>query len=82
MAIFSKNRLLSKSNVKTPTKGEKTFNLYLRNGPNPASFCSFSFFSYDIYSTNLNINYKSIDGVLGTRTQGGRMVSYGGTPNF
>ena len=44
------------------------------NGPNPASFSLFSFFSQDKYSTNLTINDKSIDGVLGTRTQGGRMV--------
>ena len=43
-------------------------------GSNPASFCLFSFFSHDKYSTNLTINDKSIDSVLGTRTQGGRMV--------
>ena len=42
--------------------------------PKPASFCLFSFFSYDKYSTNLTINDKNIYGVLGTRTQGGRMV--------
>ena len=33
----------------------------------------FSFFSHDKYSTN-TINDKSIDGVLGTQAQGGRMV--------
>ena len=44
------------------------------NGPNLASFCLFSFFSHDKYSTNLTINYKSVDGVLGTRTWGGRIV--------
>ena len=50
----------------------KTLLLFL-NGPNPASFCLFSYFSYDKYSTN-TINEKSVDGVLGTRTQGSRMV--------
>ena len=33
------------------------------NGPYSASFCLFLFFSHDKYST---INYKSIDGVIGT----------------
>ena len=51
----------------------KLFNL-LKNGPNPASFCLFSFFSHDKFSTNLTVNDKSVDGVLGTRTQCGRMV--------
>ena len=36
-------------------------------------FVYFVFFSHYKYSTN-NINYKSIDGVIGTRTWGGRMV--------
>ena len=36
-------------------------------------FCLLSFFSHDKYSTN-TINEKSIEGVLGTRTRGGRMV--------
>ena len=40
-----------------------------------ASFCLFLFFSHDKYSTNLTKNEKSIDGVLGTRTRGGKMVS-------
>ena len=39
------------------------------NGPNPASFCLFSFFSHDKYSTYLTINDKRV----GTQTQGGRM---------
>ena len=50
-------------------------NLFL-NGPNPASFCLISFFSHIArtkYSTNLTINVKSIDGVLGSQTQGSRM---------
>ena len=33
-----------------------------------------SFFSHDKYSSNLTINDKSIDGVLGTRTRGSNMV--------
>ena len=41
------------------------------NGPTPASFCLFSFFSHDKYSTNLTVDDKSIDGLLGTRTRGG-----------
>ena len=49
------------------------------NGPNPASFCFFSFFSHDKYITNLTINDKSVDGVLRTRTRGGGMV---GTDEF
>ena len=36
-------------------------------------FVYFSFFSHDNYITNLTINDKSVDGVLGTQTQGGRM---------
>ena len=36
------------------------------NGPNPASFCLFLFFSHEKYSTKLTINGKRIDGVLGT----------------
>ena len=36
-------------------------------------FVLFAFFSYDKYSTNTK-NEKSIDGVVGTQTQGGRMV--------
>ena len=46
---------------------------FFKNGQNPASFCLFLFFSIDKHYTN-TINEKSIDGVLGTRTQGGRMV--------
>ena len=42
-------------------------------GPNPASFCFFSFFSHDKYSTNLS-KIESVDGVLWIRTRGGRMV--------
>ena len=40
----------------------------------PGLFLFISFFSHDKYSTKLTINYKSIDGMLGTQTQGGRMV--------
>ena len=44
------------------------------NGPNSTSFCLFSFFSHDKQSTNLTKNDKSVDGLLGTRTRGSRMV--------
>ena len=47
---------------------------FLKIGPNSASFCLFSFFSHDKYRTNLTIKDKSIDGVLGAQTRGGRMV--------
>ena len=40
----------------------------------PGLFLFILFFSLDKYSTNLIINDKSLDGVLGTRTRGGRMV--------
>ena len=60
----------------SPKCFEKEF--FLKSGPNPASFCLFSFFSHDKYSTNLTINYKSVDGVLGTQTQGSRMVGADG----
>ena len=43
----------------------------LKNGPIPASFCLFSSFQNFIILNNIDI---SIDGVLGIRTQGGRMV--------
>ena len=46
---------------------------FKKNGQTTASFCLFSFFSPDKYSKN-TINDKNVDGVLGTRTQGGRMV--------
>ena len=42
-------------------------------GQTPAYFRLFSFFSYDKSSTN-TLNDKSVDGVLGTWTQGGGMV--------
>ena len=47
--------------------------IFKNNGPNPASFCSFSLFLHDKCSTN-TINEKCVTGVLGTRTQDGRMV--------
>ena len=40
----------------------------------PGLFLFFSFFSHHKYRTNLTINYIIVDGVLGTRTRGGRMV--------
>ena len=50
---------------------DTSLHLVLKKRPNPASFCLFSFFLHDKYIT---INDKSIDGVLGTQTRGGRMV--------
>ena len=41
------------------------------NGPNPAFFVYFR--SFHKAKTNLTLIYKSIDGVFGTQTQGGRM---------
>ena len=46
---------------------------FLKKWTKPGLFCLFLFFSHDKYSTN-NINEKSVDGVLGTRTRGSRMV--------
>ena len=46
----------------------------LFDGSNQASFCLFSFFPQDKYSTNLTINENSKDFVHGTRTHGGGMV--------
>ena len=50
------------------------FDIHFINRPNPTSICSFSFFPHDKNITNLTINYKNIDGSLGTQTRGGRMV--------
>ena len=57
----------------------KMTRFFLKNGPNLASFCLFSFFSHDkysaVYSTNLTVNDKSVDGVFRwSRTRCGRMV--------
>ena len=54
--------------------------MFLTNEPITASFCLFSFFSRDKYSTNWTKNDKSIDGVLETQTRGGRMVCLGLKP--
>ena len=42
---------------------------FYKNGPYPASFSH----RMDKYSTNLTINDKSVYGMLGSRTRGGRM---------
>ena len=59
---------------------------FFKKWPHSVSFCLFQLFWDDEYSANI-INDKSIDGVLGTRTRGGRMAGavestelYGGTP--
>ena len=51
-----------------------TNRFFLKNGPNPPSFCLFLLFSQDKYSINVTINYKGVDGMLGTRTQGSKMI--------
>ena len=55
-------------------KSSRLVLISLKNGPNPASFCLFLFFSHDKYSTKFTVRDKSVDGVNGTQTQGGRMV--------
>ena len=45
-----------------------TVEVFLKMGQTQPSFCLFSFFSPDKYSTNLTINDKSIDCVLGAQT--------------
>ena len=47
--------------------------MVFKNGPNLASFLFYFRFLHDKYNTN-TINDKSVDGVLGTQTCGGRMV--------
>ena len=54
-------------------KHQEAYDLF-KNGPNPASFCLFSFFSQHKYIANLILNYESVYGVLGTGTQGGKKV--------
>ena len=61
-------------------KFDKLIYLFL-NGPNLASFCSFLLFSHDKNSKNLTLLDKSVEGVLGTRTQGGKMGN-GGNPFY
>ena len=57
----------------TPPSSWASFVNFL-NGPNPASFCLFSFSLRTNIAQILTINEKSIDGVLGTQTRGGRLV--------
>ena len=57
--------------IKIPTLNHSNIFLFFKNGPIPASFCLFSYFSH--YNFN-NTNWKSIDGVLGIRTHGHRML--------
>ena len=52
----------------TPPSSWASFVNFL-NGPNPASFCLFSFSLRTNIAQILTINEKSIDGVLGTRTR-------------
>ena len=67
----------SADSVEDKTKPDKirakVWNIF--NGPNLSSFCLFLFFSQcrDKYSTNVTVNDKSVDVVLGTRTPGDRI---------
>ena len=62
--------------------------IFLKYGPNPASFCLFFFFSQckGKYYTNLTFNDLSVDGVLGLEPGAAgwksqmNPLSYGGTP--
>ena len=47
---------------------------FKQNGPNPASFVYFRPFHNTMTNTVHNLTNKYIDGVLGTRTWGGRVV--------
>ena len=60
--------------LQRPVLWNNYINFFLKKWAKPGLFLFISFFSHDKYSTNLTINDKSIDGVLGTRTRGGRMV--------
>ena len=74
-ASLKPRNVYSNTYIRTQVKVQRY--QFVLNGPNPASFCLFSFCSRDKYSTNLTVNDKYIDDVLGTRTQGGRMVDKG-----
>ena len=66
--------LIKNSSSPSAFRGSAKNLFFCKNGPNPASFLFlFSFFSHDKDSTN-TLNEKGVDGVLGTRTRGGRMV--------
>ena len=59
-----------------PSFGQIKNDLIFKNGPNPAPFCFIFVLIHNSktnYSTNLTINDKSLDGVLGTRTWCGSM---------
>ena len=58
----------------TQAQHQHFFIIIFLNGPDTAAFYLFSFFSHNKYSTNLTLIYKSINGVLGTRTRHDRMV--------
>ena len=63
---------LNKFCRKTISENDKNMQNVLINGPNPASFCLFSFFSQckDKYSTNFTVVYgKSVNDVFGTQTR-------------
>ena len=58
----------------TAQKSLKSHDLDLKIGQVRPLFIYFRFFSNDKYSTNLALNDKNIDCVLGTRYRGGRIM--------
>ena len=66
-----------KQNCKRVSVNQASVKLFFKMDQTWPLFGLFSFFSQckDKYNTNFTINDKSIDGVLGSRTQGGMMES-------
>ena len=69
------NHLVSWNKQKRGGERPTLYCFFFLKWANSASFSLFLFFSHDKCSTNFKINDKSIDGLLGTRTRGGKMVS-------
>ena len=57
-----------------PTEPQPLPLIFFLNGPNRPLFCLFSSFSQHNDNIVQNLTIKSVDGVLGTQTRGGRMV--------
>ena len=65
------SKIVSKSQFKYFFRFPTGQFLFYKNGPNPASFCLFLFISQ--WKDNCSKIDKSVDGVLGSRTQVSRM---------
>ena len=73
MTLFkqAKQSYTSVGNLVAQTfQNSRIWSLWVFNEPNPASFGLFLFFSHD----KQNTSEKSVDGVLGSQTRGGRMA--------